>query len=620
MHMVSMQCGWGFLYAQSMADGAIPYKDFYYAGTPLTLFIASFLYQIFGNELWSVVFLGSILRIAGYFLFYLLLLKIYKPFHAACGTLLCGVMYIAWIFVGPELSMNDISFLCGYGIPLIMISMLHHMKNNKRVCVYTCIVGVLCGISFINKQTFGITSILTSTILLVVIFIKEKKSIKLQFIYLFIYLLSISIVVLFPLIYLIYTDSYSYFIKDVFFNAAQAKSNLRTIIFFIFTSLGSPSYMKGLFLFVMGIIVIYVYTKYKKPVLHIQIQTKAICFLPCFYMFLVITAILVSYYFIQIPSVNKFRTMLYVANASYKIGAVAQFFIIIAAWYAFCEFLFGPINIEKEKKAIIYSFIFTLAYGCQVSLGMPNIPFFNYGILVSFLLNWNSAFYRIKNISIYLFVMVCVFAVSAVKMGTPCYWNSWASGSVVGNLQHSSLPALKYFTLPRSEVVAFEEITSIVNKYTEPEDRIFIYNNLPTFYVLLNRRPLTSNFSHYWDICTDADAKYDAEIIKFYPPKFILYLKYPLSIVAWQESLFRSGQPSGQREIDNSIATLLAHDMYKITNIYTSENENEIYAEAKPHDEGVLIYEDKKVVTPLSSILSGYGLYVLVRSDILEVI
>ena len=611
MHMISMQYGWGLLYAQRMAEGAVPYKDFYYMGPPLTLQISYAFYKIFGNHFWPFVIFGCLLRILGFMFFYYLLLQIYTPIISAFATLISAVAYIEWIFVGPEISMNDISFLCGYIVPVLFIRFLDDIEQVRILYKKIFIIGILCGISLINKQSFGLTIILTSLIVLNFIIIKHNKC-KLIINYNINFIFGISILLIIQAVYLIYIDSFIIFLKNAFIDAPSAKSDLKTIFFFIIDSLGNPKYMKPLFITLLILLFVFIYNKYNNTKYE-----NVYLFSPLLWIIFIEISIIIGYMLVYICLLDETKTLIYVNESFIKFGSVAQTFIIVSTWYYFCDWIFGYKSIIKAKYAILYCFIFSLTYGCQLSLGLPNIPFFNFGLFISFLLAWSIRYNSIKNIICYLFVVVCVFAISLAKFGSPCYWNSWKSGSVTENLIPSSLSSLQGFTLPENEVNTFEEIYNLVNYYTEKNDSIFVYNNLQAFYIILDRPALTSNFSHYWDVCPDRLAINDARTLKYKKPKFILYLQYPLYSIQFQEYIFRSGRISGQRQIDEAIVEMIEDNTYTIKKIYYNTTSQDIYTRrslyAKYIDHFTGTHHDIKM---LSSLPNGYVLYALIRKDI----
>lgn len=613
-HGICMQSGWGALIGYQIIEGLVPYKDFFYNVPPLTLGLDILIYKLFGYYFLPVLVLGTTVRLLCFYFFYKLLCNIFSSFHSACGTLLAGIGMISWPPDSGGLSWQDMGFLCGYIAPLLFIAAYKNL-NNKYFEIYIFFMGVVCGISFLNKQTYSLATLAAMLILLSVLSI---KLLSIPYLIKNLALVGVGIFSTFiiPIVILWYNDALISCINNIFGGAIDAKlgsdGHVMDILWHSMRAIGHAKYMRNLFIVIMVCIFTFTLKKYNLLKLkHVSSQSFS------FSLFIVFICILIIFSaYIYVLNINQnYMDIIYYAQFRFdKFSVVAQFFIIVLAWYFFCDLLLcDHITQKKIQYAAVFSGIYALGFGISMSMSPPYFSFFQWGLIFSWLMGFCMPFGIFKNIAGYIFLSFCLFWCAAEKIASPCIWNSWQSQPVTSELATSSLPVLFGLTLPRAEVEAFEEIASIVNQYTEPEDRIFVYNNIQAFYSLVNRRPLTNNISHFWDVCPDELAIEDADLLKSNPPKIIIYMQYGEGSVAFQEYLYRSGKESGQRMIDKTILEFMKEGKFYAKKIYYNKNTSILDHIMQP-------YFDFKHAeyTQLDAVLPTYFLYVLVRADLIE--
>lgn len=164
-----------------------------------------------------------------------------------------------------------------------------------------------------------------------------------------------------------------------------------------------------------------------------------------------------------------------------------------------------------------------------------------------------------------------MFLGATMKTISPCVWHSWQSASIVDDLKESEkIPVLKGLKIPKGEIEIYDKVRVISDKYTTPNDKIFVYMNNQLFYYLLDREPITGNVSNYWDVCSDEMAENDAKILQNNPPKLIVYMQFPMSIIGMHETIFREGKYAKQRLIDKQILSMLANNQYKEVAVFNA--------------------------------------------------
>ncbi len=613
-HGICMQSGWGALIGQQIIEGAIPYKDFFYNVPPLTLVIDILIYKLFGYKFFPVLILGTMLRLLCFYFFYKLLCNIFNSFQAACGTLFAGIGMISWPLDSGGLSWQDIGFLCGYIAPLFLIAAYKNL-DNKYFGIYIFFIGMVCGISFLNKQTYSLATMAAMLILLTVVSIKLLNlSCLIKNIVIFNAGFFSTLII--PIIILWYNDALFACIKDTFGSAIDAKlgsdGHVLDILWHSVRSVGHAGYMRDLFITIMVCIFTFILKKYN--ILNLKYTDKSSPFLSVCIIFICIIIIFLAYIYVRDVNHDYTGIVNYAGGRFNKFAVIAQFFTIILAWYFFCDLLLCDcITQKKLKYASVFSGIYALGFGISMSMSPPYFSFFQWGLIFSWLMSSHMPFGIAKNIVGYIFLFFCLFWCAAEKIASPCIWNSWQSQPVTSELVPSTLTALSGMTLPKPEVEAFEEIASIVNQYTDSEDKIFVYNNIQAFYSLLDRRPLTKNISHFWDVCPDKLAIEDAVYLKNNPPKVIIYMQYTESNIYFQEYLYRSGKEAGQRMIDKVILDFMKEGKFYAKKLYHNENALQLDYFLQHY-----FASENEGYTQLNAVLPTHRLYVLVRADLLE--
>lgn len=192
---------WNYGFSVSMADGYLPYKDFNMVITPLFNFLISLPFHIFGKSILVFHIEGAIIFIITiYFLFKLIGDKSWLILAVLFGTL-------AEFF-------PNYNFFC-YTLLIIIIYL---EKNNKS----DYLIGFLIGIMILSKQTIGCFMLIPCIFNV----IKDKKR-------LFERITSICILVLMFIVYLLITNSISYFFNLCIFGLFDFGKNCSNYDLFI---------------------------------------------------------------------------------------------------------------------------------------------------------------------------------------------------------------------------------------------------------------------------------------------------------------------------------------------------------------------------------------------------
>lgn len=173
---------WNYGFSISMADGYLPYKDFNMVITPFFNYLISIPLHLFGKSILIYHIEGAVIFITTV---YLLFKIIDNKTWVIIAVLFCGI---------AEFYPNY-NFFCYF--LLVLIIFLEKKQKNK----YNYLIGVLVGIIILSKQTIGCFMAIPC----IFISIYNKKNMIKR-------LIGISIPIMIFVLYLILTNTFSYFV------------------------------------------------------------------------------------------------------------------------------------------------------------------------------------------------------------------------------------------------------------------------------------------------------------------------------------------------------------------------------------------------------------------------
>ncbi len=189
--------------AERILRGQVPYRDFHFAYTPLSLYVTALSFKIFGTRVLAGRILMVVINFLGAYFIYLLL----KPFvKHIIFTYLVICAYIFW-------GIGHINFPWPvmFAIPTGMIhSLLLYKWYKKSSLRFAFLGGIFVILTFLFKQNFGI--VLGIQTFLTFLFFREFRNIR----FVLFYLLGVFFAMLPYVGYLIYTNSLVAFIDDFY--------------------------------------------------------------------------------------------------------------------------------------------------------------------------------------------------------------------------------------------------------------------------------------------------------------------------------------------------------------------------------------------------------------------
>lgn len=189
---------WNFNFARNIANGLIPYNDFNMLQTPLLSFILGGIFKIFGQELFIMRIVSTILGAGIIFVAFKILkeLKLNTKWSILSSVLL-------FLFI-----ISDFYIDYNYAILFITLLLIYiELKYKNYGIRYNLLIGLLAGITILLKQSTGI--IISGITILYLILEKRDKETGKAILY---RVLGVLIPCIILLIYLLVTNSISSFI------------------------------------------------------------------------------------------------------------------------------------------------------------------------------------------------------------------------------------------------------------------------------------------------------------------------------------------------------------------------------------------------------------------------
>jgi hypothetical protein len=215
--------------------------------------------------------------------------------------------------------------------------------------------------------------------------------------------------------------------------------------------------------------------------------------------------------------------------------------------YYLWRYLSGIISRRQSQFALIACIAFIVAF--MTSLSYPafeamTIP--GFGLILVVLLNDFEGWRRWIVYAVCAALLCCG---TQFKLRVPFGFNGWQEPSAKSATMSSSLPELRGFLLPPNTIDFVDSTIRIIRENSTPQDTIFIYPELGFFYGITERKPATFSASHNFDVVPDFMAKEEAARLLRTRPAVLIYAPTSEQFLQSNESYWRNGKPSGQRDI-----------------------------------------------------------------------
>lgn len=509
-HFLPIQDGWFTEYAQQINSGKLIYKDFQVFLQPIYVFIVSWISDHFGYSLITLRYYGLLERALLIGVSYLLFSQITTAYRATFLTLF-GIFIALTSTTDLAYSYYQLTAVFVFASTYCLILFYRHHS-----LAAVMVAGLFSGLAFMTKQSTG--TLVPFALLIAMGFLSrtslETSKKSLASILLFI---SGAIVPILLIVgYIWQLGIFDHYWKQVFVGASS-KGKLEHVLFHFWRHLLS---LKQFFVLIAFATVFYILNRIDKKksetsvphwinktklfwqilgIMLLSIATLTPIFIKYFRGFSILDRIYASTHFFS--NVSVFVYICFYFNAA----QVA---------YYFYRTVFKAITTNEIPIAIISvaSFAFMYAHGLSGFIE-PHSAIVSAGLFCNCLFNTRVPFNDFKNMLLYLFI---IFSIGMCAFGKAAWMYSWWGWDekmawTANTEPNSSL--LKGFRLNKDKADMIDGIVNTIQKYSHEGDSIYIFPHMPMFYLLANRPHSTFSAVHYFDVCSDALAKADAQII-----------------------------------------------------------------------------------------------------------
>ena len=188
------------------------------------------------------------------------------------------------------------------------------------------------------------------------------------------------------------------------------------------------------------------------------------------------------------------------------------------------------------------------------------------------LLNWSIPHKAIKNMLLFAVMVICILLSLSSKITIPYDWQGWREPEITADFAEPDVDGLQGFNLSSETNEAYSEIVRIINENTTEEDRVFQFANSPLFNVITHRNMRSYAPITWFDVCPDDVAREVALSLYRDPPKVLIWNN--IDDAQWNvlESVYRNGNRSGQRYIQQFYNTVVLKNYKQEFSVYNGRD------------------------------------------------
>ena len=532
----------GFGLAHGFVHGALPYRDYFLASSPLYVLTCGAVVSIFGDAIIVTRSFGVFERLVIALLLYAWLRRLFSVRHAMVATVVTMIAS-AGDFTDPIASYNHESLMWAIGSGFAASFVLDDESTTGRALIAAMLSGFLAGLSFSTKQTMG----LGATVFIpavVTICLLRLSGIKKAAAFLLSFAIGWALCAGVLLLWLGYLGVIHEFFKDTFVKGPAAKA-------------GNPfdflrrDVLVGKLLWydvILGLIPLPLLwgawrrsgrsgERGQPDTLRTILGLGLMCILT------VGLGAILSY--AGIPPAKS------LAKPSIYLVLFASFALIFPySWM----WLRGTLSHREAQfflfatVSFVMAFMVSLSYPVFEAMLLPGLGFLIAAALDS-LSERGAAL-------IYLTSGVLLFTQTTLKLERPFGFEDWNEAPVRTATDQSTLPELRGLRLPPGMVQFIDGTAAIINDHAGPKDTIFTYPEMGIIYAVTERGAPTQSGSHNIDVVNDAFASEEAKRLLDRPPAVLIYGREDEATLHTRELVWRNGHRAGQRDIIDAVEKL----------------------------------------------------------------
>lgn len=540
--------GWFHYYSWLMHRGEMPYRDFWFFGQPVSLWIA---YIVGGDHLINTRIFGLVERISLSGMLYFLLSRQFSPKACFLGTVVSMMVFLSYLTEGFFTYLVDALWFLVAALICVYEAQIHSRHYRSILAL----AGALTSLCFFTKQSVGVFSTLAVVILIAwPVFDFRRIFIRL------VYFSAGWVLAAAPIVgWIVLNGAWRAYILEVFTGAAASKGSFKTIFITTLERSLSPK-VDVIFVGILSLIALAAWRKFlifrdperlgssKKDIAITALLAFVCIFAPVFH---------------PVQEPEHIRSYLSIFNRVIFIGMLVLLARILILRLRSRTQMNRPVTVILLIAGVFW------AYGCGLSYRVEQ-----HSIILGLAYLVAAACDNLSSRSGKSFVTVVTvlgllhIGLSALYKYSDAYdWNGWRS---VISLQsrESHWPQLAGFKPDPATMYMIDSIMDDVARGSKPGEPIFTFPHMPIFNFVTGRLQPTFAPVHYWDVCPDPIAEADAVRVKAARPAVIVDMIMPKWLWDDGEFTFRQGKRSGQRSVEAAIQELVSSGDYRLMHKY----------------------------------------------------
>lgn len=560
--------GWFSTYADMILDGKVPYRDFELVLPPLYTYMVAAVNFVFGNYLivWRII--GMLLFIGTGLLAYRIFRLLFPAWVSAVSAITAMIASFAdGVFVSYDYInfFSFFAFLVFYESLRLLTDLYRGIDTDWKRFFY---VGLLCGITFLFRQSSGliIFVFLTGCFIFISALVKKIPVSKKDIVA---FVIGTAAPVILILLCLAFAGAAGDCLEMLFSSGVKGNVSDMATGFLARTFNKRPEWALAGILAALG-------TVYFRRFLvnDWHLEWSRIYLITSVTMTVIVTVILVC---------SDFR-MLFAENATGQMNLPALAFtftltLFLLTFVKLLKDLRSKIipNIDLIKYLFFSGFLTMIAIGgglsadityrhTYVALGFITAVFLS--IVCKLPLKGLS--YHKTGVVLVSAIIIAVTAPGMMADKADCSY-SWFVINTEPYENANCTTDIDYFTgimLTPAEKSFYEDFVALSDRYLDDEDIMYCYSPIPVFYTLAGKTPTVTAAVPWFDVASDKAVLDDLAYLHDNNPKMIVFADHGEETMRYEEDLYRNGHDSGQRAMYNWICECM-NGNYGYVNVAT---------------------------------------------------
>lgn len=542
--------GWWHVYARWIEMGKIPYRDFELLVPPGYPYLLWGLSKVIGDSFLTIRFVGVIVEaLTALLIFRVLSGKISKPINACIALFSTQLLYSG---------VASVPFDYNYIAVLFSILAFERCKTylySGRLVVTSrslLLLGFIVSITLLMKQTFGISTLVFTGVL---IFLAADFPMKYRIRSFLIFLSGVLLLLIYTGVYLFQNNALGPAMQQVFLNSSTTKGGASHILTAWLTGLLTPDSVAGAIRYILVLIVLAILWKL---LVTQKVSIKSIKFWSETHLFWLSTtfAILLLACLLLITNLSSFSRLEFTKTL---LAIVRNHFFVDSTLICLTLIMLISINRLGRKEIVMPLTSISFLFGTGLSGGVSEYGIF-LGVAVSliYLVSYFGEGVLVNVVSA-IFVAILIAGLLVTKVEVPYNWWSFKAPPIkeASYTAQSGLSSGLRFSKDQLEI--YNEISDFVKAAKKNcGSNIYVYPAMPLFQLNANVMPPGYLANYWFDFSSKPGIDRQLGFIQNNKIDAVVYFDVPIDVVKGHSQLFQQGKDMPQELIGNILNSYLA--------------------------------------------------------------